>query len=117
VDLFPNVGDYFRRMGSLVTTFNFHILWDGTLLDLCKVVNGQRIPVITLLDYFILGGGIALMFAVSLYQEKKGSVREKLQTLPCAVRYGLVFLLPVLVLLLGSYGIGYESGNFIYNQF
>ena len=28
VDLFPNVADYFRRMGSLVTTFNFQILWD-----------------------------------------------------------------------------------------
>ena len=116
VDLFPNVADYFSRMGSLVTTFNFHILWDGTLLDLCKVVNGQRIPVITPLDYFILGGGIALMFAVSLYQEKKGSVREFLWNKPI-LRYILVFLLLVTVLLMGCYGIGYNASDFIYNQF
>ena len=107
VDLFPRVGEYFSRMASLITNPRPWVLWDGTLMKLG----------LTGLDYGILLGSVALMFAVSLSQEKKGSVREKLQALPCAVRYGLVFLLLVLVLLLGSYGIGYESGNFIYNQF
>ena len=107
VDLFPNVGEYFTRMGSLVTTFNFHILWDGTLLNLG--LSG--------LDYAIVGGGILLMFAVSLFQEKKGSVREFLAQKPAALRYSLIFVLFVIVLLMGSYGIGYNAGNFIYNQF
>ena len=106
VDLFPNVGEYFRRMGSLVTTFNFHILWDGTMLKLG----------LSSLDYGILFFGIALMFCVSLFQEKKGSVRESLWKKPM-LRYCIVFLLLTITLLMGSYGIGYNASNFIYNQF
>jgi hypothetical protein len=107
VDLFPNVGDYFARMGSLFTTFNFHVLWDGTMLKLG----------LTQLDYIILGVSILLVFAVSLIQEKKGSVREMLHNANPVVRYALIFSLLVIVLLLGRYGLGYDSGNFIYNQF
>lgn len=106
VDLFPNVGDYFARMGSLFTTFHFHILWDGTMLNLG----------LTGLDYGILLFGIALMFGISLFQEKVGSFREFLWTRP-VLRYSLIFGLLVAVLLLGSYGIGYNASNFIYNQF
>ncbi len=106
VDLFPNVGDYFARMGSLATTFNYGILFDGTMLKLG----------LTGLDYGILLAGIVLMFAVSLVQEKKGSVREILWTKP-VLRYSLLCLLFVVVLLMGSYGIGYNASNFIYNQF
>lgn len=107
VDLFPNVGEYFRKMGTLFTTFNFSILWDGTLMSLG----------LTGLDYAILGGSIVLLFAVSLLQEKKGSVRELLAAKPAALRYALIFALFLLVLLMGNYGIGYNAGNFIYNQF
>ena len=107
VDLFGNVGEYFRKMGSLVTTFNFNVLWDGTMMQLG----------LTGLDYAILGGSIVLLFTVSLIQEKKGSVRELLLQKPAALRYALIFALFLLVLLMGSYGIGYNAGNFIYNQF
>ena len=106
VDLFPDVGMYFARMGSLLTTFNFHILWDGTLLDLGM----------STLDYAIVAGGIVVMFCVSLFQETKGSLREFLWEKP-VLRYILVFILLVIVLLMGSYGIGYNANNFIYNQF
>lgn len=105
-DLFPHVGNYFARLGSLFTTFNFHILWDGTLMKLG----------LTGLDYGILAGGCALMLAVSLVQEKKGSVRELLQG-STAFRYCLIFLLLVIVLLMGSYGIGYNASSFIYTGF
>ncbi len=105
-DLFPRVGDYFRRMGSLVTTWNFHVLWDGTMMNLG----------LTALDYWILLGGIVLMFVVSLIQER-GGVRQKLWDKPVIVRYAAIFALLVVVLLLGNYGIGYDAGNFIYNQF
>ncbi len=106
VDLFPQVGVYFSKMGSLFTTFNFHILYDGTMLKLG----------LTGLDYGILLFGIAVMFAVSLYQEKKGSVRELLWDKP-ALRYTLVIAMLIVVLLMGSYGIGYNASSFIYNQF
>ena len=107
VDLFPNVGNYFSKMGSLFTTFNFHVLWDGTLMKLG----------LTGLDYAILAGGIVILFTVSLLQEKKGSVRELLAQKPAALRWSLIFVLFLIVLLMGSYGIGYNAGNFIYNQF
>ena len=106
VDLFPNVGTYFSKMGSLVTTFNFHILWDGTMMKLG--LSG--------LDYGILAFGILVCFGVSLFQEKKGSVREFLWKKPI-LRYTLVLALLICVLLLGNYGIGYNASNFIYNQF
>lgn len=101
VDLFPNVGEYFRRMGTMFTSFSVPFMKLG----------------LTGLDYGILLGGIVLMFAVSLFQEKKGSVREALLKQNAALRYTLIFLLFLAVLLLGSYGIGYDAGNFIYNQF
>jgi D-alanyl-lipoteichoic acid acyltransferase DltB (MBOAT superfamily) len=101
VDLFPNVGEYFRRMGTMFTSFKVPFMKLG----------------LTGLDYGILIGGILLMFAVSLFQEKKGSVREALLKQNAALRYTLIFLLFLAVLLLGSYGIGYDAGNFIYNQF
>ena len=106
VDLFPNVADYWHRLGSLVTTWNVKMLWDGTMMNLG----------LSALDYGILGGGIALMFAVSVYEETKGSVREMLWTKP-ALRYILVFALLVVTLLMGSYGMGYNASSFIYNQF
>ena len=106
VDLFPQVGTYFAKMGSLVTTFNFHILWDGTMMKLG--LSG--------LDYGILLFGIVVCFCVSLYEEKKGSVREVLWEKPL-LRYCLMLALVICVLLLGSYGIGYNASNFIYNQF
>ena len=105
-DLFSDVGEYFRRLGSLFTNFQFRIFWDGTLLDLG----------LTSLDYCILGGSIAVMLCVSLHQEKRGPVREMLWKKP-VLCWAVFFLLFVTVLLMGSYGIGYDASNFIYNQF
>ena len=107
VDLFPNVGIYFSKMGSLFTTFNFHILWDGTMMKLG----------LSAMDYIILAGGIVLMFTVSLIQEKMGSVRELLWQKKPVVRYALFFALLVIVLLMGSYGVGYNASAFIYTGF
>lgn len=106
-DLFPHVGDYFAGFGRMFTNPNFAMLTNGTLLTLG----------LTGLDFAILGFGIALLFAVSLYQEKKGSVREALWSGNVWLRYGLFFLLLLAVLLMGKYGTGYNAGSFIYNQF
>ena len=105
-DLFPDVSVYFHKMGTLFYEFNFNILWDGTLLNIG----------LTALDYLILLGGIALMFAVSLYQEKVGSVRVLLHK-HYIIGTVCIFVLLLVVLLMGSYGIGYNASNFIYNQF
>ena len=65
----------------------------------------------------ILSLGIGLMAAVSLVQEKRGCVRELLWRGNAVVRWTLIFTLFLIVLLMGSYGAGYDAGNFIYNQY
>lgn len=106
-DLFNDVGDYFRRLGSLTWNFNFHVLWDGTMMQLG----------LTVADYIILGAGVIIMFLVSFFSRDDVSVREKLQHKSRVLRYTLLILLLLAVLLFGSYGIGYDASNFIYNQF
>lgn len=100
VDLFPDVGEYFRRIETVFTAFSVPLMELG----------------LTGLDYAILIGGCALMLAVSLTQEKRGSIRELLWQ-RTGLRYALTAALLLAVLLMGSYGIGYDAGNFIYNQF
>ncbi len=105
-DLFPQVGEYFRRIGSVFTAGRMAFLWDGGLLELG--LSG--------LDYGILFLGIVLIFSVSLFQEKLGSVREWLWPRP-NLRAWLLFGLFLATLLLGRYGVGYDEASFIYNQF
>ena len=105
--IFSDVGSYFRHAISLFTTWNPQVLWDGTLMNIG----------LTGLDYGILGVSVALMFGVSLYQETKGSFRELLWGKCAAVRWIVFFVLFLLILLMGCYGIGYDASSFIYNRF
>lgn len=100
VDLFPNVGEYFRRLGSLFSSFHVPFLGLG----------------LTEMDYGILICGVVLMLTVSSLQARFGSVRELLWD-RTGLRYALTIGLFLVVLLMGNYGIGYDAGNFIYNQF
>lgn len=100
VDLFPDVGEYFRRLGTLFTSFRVSFLELG----------------LTGLDYGILLLGCGLMLLLSLLQEKRGSVRELLWE-HAGARYVLTAGAFLVVLLMGQYGIGYDPGSFIYNQF
>lgn len=100
VDLFPNVVEYFRRLGTMFTSVHVPFMELG----------------LTGLDYGILILGCLLILCISLIQERKGSVRELLWE-RTFLRYVLLFALFLAVLLMGQYGIGYDAGNFIYNQF
>ena len=106
-DLFNDVGDYFARIGSIFYKFDFAMLFDGRMLDLG----------LSALDYVILAAGVVILFAVSLTQEKRGSVRELLYQKPYILRASIFVILLIVVLLMGSYGIGYNASSFIYNQF
>ena len=99
-DLFPDPGDYFGRM---LARPNMAALTGALPL--------------TLADWGILAFGIALMCSVSRFQSRGGSVRRWLGRQKQWVRWGMLFGLILLVLLLGRYGVGYEASNFIYNQF
>lgn len=100
VDLFPNIGEYFRRLGTVFTSASVPFLELG----------------LGVVDYGILICGCAVMLCVSIIQEKKGSVRQLLWQ-RAGLRYAVILGLLLAVLLMGSYGIGYDAGNFIYNQF
>lgn len=99
-DLFPHVGDYFSRLGRLFA--------------------GSRVSLSTLgltgTDWIIVTSGGILMLAVSILEERHGSIRQLLWNHPC-LRYILTFSLLLAVLLMGRYGLGYHASNFIYNQF
>jgi len=107
-DLFGNnMGDYFSRVASLFYTFNFNVLTDGTLMNLGLQAR----------DYIIVACGVAVMYLVSGVQAKKGSVREQMLRIPRAARYAIIIAMLLAVILFGSYGMGYDQANFIYNKF
>lgn len=105
-DCYATITETFRMFLSMFTQGNWHILWDGSLLELG----------LSALDYGILGMGIVLLSGVSLAQ-RSGSVREKLSQRPYPVRFVVWYGLFLVVLLMGAYGVGYDASQFIYNQF
>ncbi|MBD5528369.1 MAG: MBOAT family protein [Lachnospiraceae bacterium] len=105
-DCYRNVPLTFQMFGTLFTEWNWHILWDGSLLALG----------LSVVDYGILLAGLMLLVAVSLLQ-RKGSVRDSIAARPYPVRFLIWYGLFLIVLLAGAYGIGYDASQFIYNQF
>jgi len=106
LDCYRDVGLTFKMFGTIFTKWNAGELLHGSLLQLGLNTS----------DYIVLAAGVLVMFASSLIQ-RRGSVREKLAGKPEALRYALYLLLILAILVFGAYGIGYDSNQFIYNQF
>ena len=106
LDCYRDVAVSFKAFGSIFTTNNWGEAFSGELLKLG----------LTGADYIVAGVGVALMFAVSCVQEKCGCVRE-LMWKKTAVPYVVFALLALCILVFGAYGVGYDSSQFIYNQF
>lgn len=105
-DCYENVSTTARMFGSMFLTSNWRILWDGSLMELG----------LSVLDYELLGLGVLLMLAVSL-EQRSGSVRGKIAAQAYPVRTAIWFGLFLAIVLMGSYGIGYDASQFIYNRF
>ena len=45
------------------------------------------------------------------------AVREEMLKIPRVARYAIIIAMLLAVILLGSYGMGYDQSNFIYNKF
>ncbi|MBQ8039893.1 MAG: MBOAT family protein, partial [Lachnospiraceae bacterium] len=92
--------------GNMFTTWNWNVLWNGSMLNLGLAAK----------DYVILFLGMLLLVAVSLIQ-RSGPVREKIRCRALTVRVCIWYGLFLIVLLFGAYGVGYDASQFIYNQF
>ncbi|MFR1518034.1 MAG: MBOAT family O-acyltransferase [Clostridia bacterium] len=106
LDCYRNVPLTFRMFGGIFTQGNYADLIGGGFLKLG----------LSAWDYAIVGAGTVLIFTVSMLQ-RTGSIREKLYRRPLPLQSAAVALLLLAVLIFGAYGIGYDSSQFIYNQF
>lgn len=106
LDWYNDVALYFKQYATVFYKWNFSVLWNGALLKIG--LNAA--------DYVILAAGTVLLFIVSM-AGRNGSVREKLEKKPAVLRYALFALLFFAVILFGAYGMEYNAGQFIYNQF
>ena len=105
-DCYRDVPLTFKMFGSMFTTWNWNVLWDGSMLKLGLEAK----------DFVILFLGMLFILVVSLIQ-RSGSVREKIRQKALPVRIIVWYGLFLAVLLFGAYGVGYDASQFIYNQF
>ena len=92
---------------SALTAFDPRVLVDGTLLQLG--LDGKNL--------LVCGGCLAAMLAVSLLQERVGSVRAWLAEKNTLLSAGVSVLLFLAVLKFGCYGPDYQAASFIYAGF
>jgi D-alanyl-lipoteichoic acid acyltransferase DltB (MBOAT superfamily) len=105
LDCYRNVGTTFRLWGSMLTKWNVGEIFTGGLNSF-----GLKTA-----DWCVLAVGVAIIATVS-HLGREVPVRERIAKRPvavCAVLCGLILLIAVF----GAYGIGYDSTQFIYNQF
>ncbi|MHB8063141.1 MAG: MBOAT family O-acyltransferase [Ruminiclostridium sp.] len=105
-DCYRDVPLTFKMFGTMFVNFNIRELFNGALMNI-----GLKMS-----DYIILMIGLVILTTVSLIQ-RSGSVREKLSQKPALVRYPIFYVLIITIIIFGAYGVGYDSSQFIYNQF
>ncbi|MBS5570370.1 MAG: MBOAT family protein [Clostridiales bacterium] len=106
LDCYRDVPLTFRMFGGIFTEGNYAELLGGGFLKLG--LSGW--------DYAVVLAGGLLLFGVSMLQ-RTGSVRERLYRRSFPLQGAVIALLLVSILIFGAYGIGYDSSQFIYNQF
>lgn len=106
-DCYRDVPMTLRMVGSMATAKNWSILTDGSLLNIG--LSGA--------DWTVVAVGLFVVLGVSLFKAiRKVSLRQVLYP-HSTVFYATAALLIISILIIGAYGIGYDSAQFIYNQF
>ena len=122
-DCYRDVPLTFRMYGSMFTHANFG-----------NVIASWNTLGLKASDYVVVMLGVILMFAVSMISRGVGmgeytelvsgdirpaeaSARGKLFAKGYWTQFAVIFLLFLVVLIFGNYGIGFDSSQFIYNQF
>jgi alginate O-acetyltransferase complex protein AlgI len=106
LDYHANIADAFRQFISMFTTANY-----GSVFS-----NGMFHIGLSAADYCVLIIGVFIMYIVSFLGREK-PVRERLAQKSFALRFALFLAVFLCIAVFGVYGIGYESSQFIYNQF
>ena len=106
LDLYRDVPKTFSMLGSMVTAPQFGRLFDGSFAGLG----------LSAYDYAVIIAGVLIMLAVSLLSRDR-DIREKIEEKGFAATGIVIAVLLVAVIVFGAYGIGYDSSQFIYNQF
>lgn len=88
-----------------------------TRFDISKVTKSELLDLgLTGQEYIVIFTGVAAMTLVSLLGRKR-SVREQIAEKPYILRFSIFLILFLAVILFGSYGVGFDAKQFIYNQF
>ena len=106
-DCYRNVPLTFRMLFTMFTDIRPSVLFDGSLLTLG----------IGMADYIILAAGLAVVLAGSIIKLRVGKVREYVLGRSETVYYTALAVMTVIIFVFGAYGVGYDSSQFIYNQF
>ncbi|MBR5731504.1 MAG: MBOAT family protein, partial [Firmicutes bacterium] len=67
-------------------------------------------------DFAVVFAACIVMLIVGMLQGK-GPVCQQLSEKPRALRWAVIWILIIVIITLGAYGIGYDAAQFIYNQF
>ena len=100
-------GDALRMMGSVLGDLRITQLMGGGIYELG----------IAKVDLRVLGAATALLFAVSVLQERGVSIRDWIVKRRLPLRWLILIAGVVCVLLLGVWGSGFDEASFIYYQF
>ena len=101
-----SVGDALRMLKEAVSVFNPVVLFNGTLFSLG----------LDWIEVIIVLVSLLLLFLVSFLQ-KNGSVREMICGKKIVIRWLIWYSLLFYVILLGYYGPGFSTAEFIYQGF
>lgn len=96
-----------EMLSSMVTVWNPWIWFDDSLLRLG--LGGKEFMVLLL--------SIAVLFFVSLAQERGVRIREWIAARPLVLRWIIVFCAIWAVWIFGTYGFGFDAKDFIYGGF
>ena len=96
-----------RMFRKMVTDFRF----DSISLSMLKELR------IDPQDFLIVGVTMAIVFVVSLLNERGIVVREALEKKPAALRWAVLYALILYILIFGAYGKGYVPVNPMYANF
>lgn len=106
-DCYRDVPMTFKMVGSMFTSANFKIFADGSLLKIG----------LSSADYIVLIIGFVIVLAVSIYEYNKSNIRVAIFNKSHILNLAIMAMLFVIIIVFGAYGHGYDSAQFIYNQF